>query len=153
MKCPFCGFNDTRVIETREFKDRSEMRRRRECPECNRRFSTLERAINILKMVVKNDGRREEFDHEKVRKGLYRACEKRPISSEMIDIIVNNIEREITLFPTKEVNSRIIGDLIMEQLKKVDEVAYIRFASVYKQFKDTKEFAAEIKKINKKTKK
>jgi transcriptional repressor NrdR len=149
MKCPFCGFNDTRVIETREFKDGNEIKRRRECPECKRRFTTLEKTINIIKMIVKNDGRREEFNIEKIKKGLFRACEKRPISSEMIDTIVNNIEREITLFPGKEVNSRIIGDLIMEQLKKIDDVAYIRFASVYKQFKDIKEFAEEIKKIKK----
>jgi len=152
MKCPFCGMSDTRVIETREFNDGNEIRRRRECPDCNRRFTTIEQSVNIIKMVVKNDGRREEFNIEKIKKGISRACEKRSISSDMIDSIVNNIEKEITLFPGKEVNSRVIGDLIMKQLKVIDEVAYIRFASVYKQFKDVKEFAAEIRKINSKSK-
>ena len=147
MRCPFCEAKDTKVIETREHNDGRVIRRRRECLVCKRRFTTRERCEEIIKLVVKNDGTREEFKIEKVKKGMLRACEKRPITAAQIEEVVAKIEREITLMPEKEVPSKMIGELIMRELKKLDDVAYIRFASVYKKFKDVAEFAAEIEKI------
>ncbi|MDD5089734.1 MAG: transcriptional regulator NrdR [Candidatus Wallbacteria bacterium] len=147
MKCPYCNLVDSKVIETREFNNHQELRRRRECLSCGRRYTTREKCVEVLKSVVKNDGRREEFSLEKVRKGIERACEKRPVSSESIDALVNGIEHEITLLQQKEVESRVVGEMVMQSLKKLDEVAYIRFASVYKQFKDVAEFAREIESI------
>ncbi|MDD2714405.1 MAG: transcriptional regulator NrdR [Candidatus Wallbacteria bacterium] len=149
MKCPYCKSDDTRVIETREIDNNYEIRRRRECPTCSRRFTTREKLEGVVKMVVKNDGRREEFSSQKLRHGLQRACEKRPISAEAIESIVSGVEQEVFLLPQKEVDSRFLGKMVMEALKRLDDVAYIRFASVYKQFKDVTEFAVEIENIKK----
>lgn len=146
MRCPFCSAEDSRVTETREMNG-CEIRRRRECLSCSRRFTTRERCEEIVRFVVKNDGRREEFQVEKIRRGLQRACEKRPVASEKIEEIVTGIEKEISLLPGKEIGSRILGEKVMSALKSLDDVAYIRFASVYKKFQVAEEFAAEINNI------
>jgi len=136
MKCPYCGFGQDRVVDSRESKEADSIRRRRECESCNRRFTTYERIDEIPYMVVKKDGRRERFDRQKVLSGLLRACEKRPVPAAKLEAIVNATERERT---TSE-----IGELIMEHLKGIDTVAYIRFASVYRDFKDVREFKEEL---------
>ena len=132
MKCPFCGFGQDRVVDSRESKEADSIRRRRECESCNRRFTTYERIDEIPYMVVKKDGRRERFDRQKVLSGLLRACEKRPVSSSQLEKIVDAAEAFLVDAPERERSTREIGELIMEQLKRLDTVAYIRFAvSVY----------------------
>lgn len=147
MKCPFCQNPETKVIETREIHNGNIIRRRRKCIKCKKRFTTREKYEEIVKLVIKNDDTREEFDIEKLKKGIMRACEKRPISAEQIENITNRIEKEISLIQKKEIKSKTIGEFVMKELKTIDDVAYIRFASVYKKFKDVAEFAAEIEKI------
>ena len=144
MKCPFCGSTDLKVIDKRESNDDSN-RRRRECSSCTKRFTTYERIEMIDIKIVKKDGRREPFDRDKILKGLIRACEKRPISQEKIQETLEDVESEILKLDTQEIKSTVVGDIVMKHLKKLDEIAYIRFASVYREFKDLKEFESELK--------
>ena len=149
MKCPECGNTEDKVIETREGRDARYIRRRRECLDCGRRFTTYEKIEDIPLMVVKKDGRREEFDIDKVRKGLYRAVEKRPIQAKQIEQIAHQIEEKIS-HSDKEVTTKEIGDDIMKKLKEIDKVAYVRFASVYFEFRSLEEFMAELRGLLKK---
>ncbi len=144
MKCPYCGFGQDRVVDSREAKEGDSIRRRRECEKCERRFTTYERIDEIPYMVVKKDGRRERFDRQKVLSGLLRACEKRPIASGQLEAIVDAAETFLLDSPERERTTEEIGELIMQQLKGLDTVAYIRFASVYRDFKDVSEFKQEL---------
>jgi transcriptional repressor NrdR len=145
MKCPFCGFINDKVVDSREGKEGESIRRRRECLKCEKRFTTYERIDEIPYMVVKKDGRREKFDRQKVLSGLLRACEKRPVSMGKLEQIVNEAEAFLVDSPERERKTSELGELIMNRLKKYDKVAYVRFASVYLDFKDVKEFMAELK--------
>ncbi|MEG1930938.1 MAG: transcriptional regulator NrdR [Anaerovorax sp.] len=147
MKCPFCENMDTRVIDSRPTEEGHAIRRRRECDGCGKRFTTYEKVEEMIFMIIKKDGTREAFDRNKVLNGMVRACEKRHVPMAEIDKIVDDIERGLNNMMEKEVESKIIGEVIMEHLKKLDEVAYVRFASVYRQFKDVDTFAAEIEKL------
>ena len=147
MKCPFCDQPDTKVIDSRPTDDGRAIRRRRECEKCGKRFTTYEKIEEILFMVVKRDGTRESFDRNKILTGIVRACEKRPVSRDQMEGVVDNIERKLNNLMEKEVSSAYIGDLVMENLAQLDEVAYVRFASVYRQFKDVNTFVAEIEKL------
>jgi transcriptional repressor NrdR len=147
MKCPFCGFVDTKVIDSRLGKEGNNIRRRRECVDCERRFTTYERVEDTLPLVVKTDGRRESFDRMKIIGGMQRACEKRPVSISTIEKVVDRLELTLQESGEKEMESSRIGQAVMEALKNIDEVAYVRFASVYRQFKDINEFMAELKEI------
>ncbi len=147
MRCPFCENPDTKVVDSRPTEEGQAIRRRRECEKCSKRFTTYEKQEGILLMVVKKDGRREVFDRTKILNGIIRACEKRPVPLEKIENVVNKIERGLNNLMEKEVQSDFIGELIMEELKDLDEVAYVRFASVYRQFKDVKTFVAEVEKL------
>ncbi len=140
MKCKFCGCVDTKVIDSRENEDSTSVRRRRECPNCGRRFTTFEEYETIPVLVIKSDGSRQPFDREKIRRGMIKACEKRPVTFAQIEEMVSNVEKGIYNLLEQEVDSKKIGELVMEQIKQVDEVAYIRFASVYRQFKDVGNF-------------
>lgn len=144
MKCPFCGTLDNRVIDSRLSQGGEVTRRRRECDACGRRYTTYERVEQVLPYVIKKDGRREPFDRMKILAGLRRACEKRPVSSESLERLVDKIEREMVETAEKEVSSANVGEKIMEELRGVDQVAYVRFASVYRSFKDIHEFMAEL---------
>ena len=144
MKCPYCGFAQDRVVDSRESKEADSIRRRRECERCNRRFTTYERIDEIPYMVVKKDGRRERFDREKILRGLLRACEKRPVSSSQLEKLVDATESFLIDAPERERTTAEIGELLMNQLKTIDTVAYIRFASVYRDFKDVREFKEEL---------
>ena len=144
MKCPYCGFGQDRVVDSRESKVADSIRRRRECESCGRRFTTYERIDEIPYMVVKKDGRRERFDRQKVLSGLLRACEKRPVSSSQLEEIVDAAESFLVDAPERERTTAEIGELIMAHLKKLDTVAYIRFASVHRDFKDVNEFKEEL---------
>ena len=145
MKCPFCGFVNDKVVDSRESKEGESIRRRRECLKCEKRFTTYERIDEIPYMVIKKDGRREKFDRQKVLSGLLRACEKRPISMGKLEQIVNEAETFVIDSPERERKTSEVGELIMNRLKKHDKVAYVRFASVYLDFKDVKEFMDELK--------
>jgi len=145
MKCPFCGFADTRVIDSRLGKEGNNIRRRRECIDCGRRFTTYERVEETLPLVVKKDGRREPFDRMKIISGMRRACEKRPVSIATIEKMVDRLEVSLQESGEKEIEASRIGSEVMEILHDIDEVAYVRFASVYRQFKDINEFMAELK--------
>jgi len=145
MKCPFCGFADTKVIDSRLGKEGNNIRRRRECAECERRFTTYERVEDTLPLVIKKDGRREPFDRLKIISGMQRACEKRPVSIATIEKAVDRIELSLQESGEKEIEASRIGTAVMESLHAIDEVAYVRFASVYRQFKDINEFMAELK--------
>ena len=145
MKCPFCGFIDTKVIDSRLGKEGNNIRRRRECVECERRFTTYERIEETLPLVVKKDGRREAFDRTKIIAGMQRACEKRPVSISEIEKFVDRLEIRLQESGEKEVDSSRVGEAVMEALHNIDEVAYVRFASVYRQFKDINEFMSELK--------
>jgi transcriptional repressor NrdR len=147
MKCPFCEYPDTKVIDSRHTEEGHAIRRRRECDQCNKRFTTYEKIEEMTLRVVKKDGRREPFDRGKVLSGIIKACEKRPVPMAEIERIVNEIERGLNNMMEKEVNSSFVGELIMEKLKDVDEVAYVRFASVYRQFTDVNTFVAEVEKL------
>jgi transcriptional repressor NrdR len=147
MKCPFCGFADTRVIDSRLGKEGNNIRRRRECTQCERRFTTFERVEEMLPLIVKKDGRRQPFDRTKVIAGIQRACEKRPVSIATIEKIVDTLERQLQESGEREIESKIIGQAVMDALHDLDQVAYVRFASVYRQFKDINEFMAELKDI------
>jgi transcriptional repressor NrdR len=147
MKCPFCADLENKVIDSRVSNQGAVIRRRRECLGCERRFTTYERVEEILPMVVKKDGRRETFDRQKVVAGIQLACQKRPVSAEQIDAIVDGIERRLQEMGEKEVPSSVIGESVMRELSRLDEVAYVRFASVYRSFKDLGEFMSELKEL------
>ena len=144
MKCPFCGFENDKVVDSRESKEADSIRRRRECLKCEKRFTTYERIDEIPYMVVKKDGRRERFDRQKILNGLLRACEKRPVPASKLEAIVNATETFLIEAPERERTTSEVGELIMEHLKGIDTVAYIRFASVYRDFKDVREFKEEL---------
>jgi transcriptional repressor NrdR len=147
MKCPYCGFTQDRVVDSRESKEADSIRRRRECERCNKRFTTYERIDEIPYMVVKKDGRREKFDRQKVLSGLLHACEKRPVPAIKLEEIVDQTETFVVDSPERERSTREVGELIMNCLKDIDTVAYIRFASVYRDFKDVREFKAELEEL------
>ena len=147
MRCPFCENPDTRVIDSRPTEEGHAIRRRRECDSCSKRFTTYEKVEEMNFMVIKKDGSREPFDRNKVLNGIIKACEKRPVAITDIEKIVDDIERGLNNMMEKEVESKLIGEVIMEHLKNLDEVAYVRFASVYRQFKDVNTFSAEIEKL------
>ena len=145
MKCPFCSHTEDRVIDSRSSNEDKSVRRRRECEKCKRRFTTYEYIEEVPIMVVKKDGRRESFDRNKIISGIVKACEKRPVSMEKIESVVDKVEKELQKSFDKEVKVKEIGELVMEHLHKIDEVAYVRFASVYRQFKDINQFMKELK--------
>jgi len=145
MKCPFCGFENTVVLETRESD--SGTRRRRECDKCKKRFTTYENIEHSPIMVIKKDGRREIFSKEKMKSGIIKACEKRPVSIEQINEAADEIEGKLLENGASEVKSKQVGDLVMSKLKKIDKIAFIRFASVYREFEDITDFEAELKKL------
>lgn len=147
MRCPFCDNPDTKVIDSRPTEEGHAIRRRRGCDACNKRFTTYEKVEEAILMVVKKDGRRETFDRTKILNGIIKACEKRPVSMAQMEAVTSDIERNLYSQMDKEVASDYIGELIMEQLKRLDEVAYVRFASVYRQFTDVKTFLQEIEKL------
>jgi transcriptional repressor NrdR len=147
MKCPFCTELENKVIDSRLSNQGAVIRRRRECLACQRRFTTYERVEEILPMVVKKDGRREAFERQKVFGGIQLACQKRPVSSDQIDAVVDGIERKLQEMGEKEIYSTVIGEQVMRELSKLDEVAYVRFASVYRSFKDLGEFMSELKEL------
>lgn len=144
MKCPFCGTLDNKVIDSRLSHGGEVTRRRRECEQCNRRYTTYERVEQVLPLVVKKDGRREPFDRIKILGGVRRACEKRPVSEEALERLVDRIERSLVETGDKEVPAALIGERAMEGLRELDPVAYLRFASVYRSFEDLHQFMAEI---------
>jgi transcriptional repressor NrdR len=145
MKCPFCAFVNDKVVDSRESKEADSIRRRRECLKCGKRFTTYERIDEIPYMVVKKDGRREKFERQKVLNGLLRACEKRPVSIGKLEQIVDDAEAFVIDSPERERTTSEIGELIMNRLRQIDKVAYVRFASVYLDFKDVQEFMSELK--------
>jgi transcriptional repressor NrdR len=145
MKCPFCAHGENKVIDSRISKDGNAIRRRRECIGCGKRFTTYEFVEEVLPMVVKKDGRREPFDRTKIRSGIKKACEKRPISTDVIETLVDNVERACQEFQGKEIPSTAIGETVMRELQALDGVAYVRFASVYRQFRDVSDFLDELK--------
>lgn len=147
MKCPFCEKSDTKVIDSRQTDDGHAIRRRRECENCNKRFTTYEKVEEMILMVIKKDGSREAFDRSKIMNGIVKACEKRPVPVAEIEAVVDEIERGLNNMMEKEVESSFIGELIMEKLRDMDEVAYVRFASVYRQFTDINTFVSEIEKL------
>ncbi|WP_260706412.1 transcriptional regulator NrdR [Edaphobacter flagellatus] len=147
MKCPYCGFTQDRVVDSRESKEADSIRRRRECEGCNKRFTTYERIDEIPYMVVKKDGRREKFDRQKVLSGLLHACEKRPVPAGKLGQIVDETEAYVVDSPERERSTSEVGELIMTRLKEIDTVAYIRFASVYRDFKDVREFKQELEEL------
>ena len=147
MKCPFCENPDTKVIDSRQTDDGHAIRRRRECESCKKRFTTYEKVEEMILMVIKKDGSREAFDRNKIMSGIIKACEKRPVTVAQIEEVVDEIERGLNNMMEKEVESSFIGELIMEKLRDLDEVAYVRFASVYRQFTDINTFVSEIEKL------
>ena len=140
MHCPFCGHNDTRVIDSRLLGEGDQIRRRRECMECKARFTTYETAELSLPRVIKSDGRRETFSDEKLRRGIVKALEKRPVEMERVEAAINRITRRVRESGDREIESRRIGDLVMDELRGLDQVAYVRFASVYRSFEDVNDF-------------
>jgi transcriptional repressor NrdR len=147
MKCPFCSHDDTRVVDSRLGKEGNNIRRRRECIDCERRFTTYERVEETLPLVIKKDGRREAFDRQKIISGIQRACEKRPVSISTIEKVVDQMELSLQESGEKEIDACRIGEAVMSALQSIDEVAYVRFASVYRQFRDINEFMSELKDI------
>ena len=145
MRCPFCGHLDDKVVDSREGRAGDLIRRRRECLKCERRFTTYERIDEIPYMIVKKDGRREKFDRQKLLQGLLKACEKRPVAVQKLEALVEDTERFVLESPNRERSTQEIGAMLMQRLKKLDKVAYVRFASVYLDFKDVKEFMGELK--------
>ncbi len=150
MKCPFCGYSDSKVLDSRPADEFTAIRRRRECIECGRRFTTYEKVDEIPLVVVKKDGRREVFDRNKILGGIIKACEKRSISVKQMEQVIDDIEKELRNKMDSEISSEKIGEMVMEKLSGLDEVAYVRFASVYRQFKDVNSFMIELEKILKK---
>ncbi|MBS6610227.1 MAG: transcriptional regulator NrdR [Peptoniphilus harei] len=150
MKCPFCGCDDSKVLDTRPTDEGYTIRRRRECLNCQKRFTTYEKIEKSPIMVIKKDGNRQAFDREKIIRGMIKSCEKRPVSISEIEDAVNNIEKRIENSMRKEITSLEIGDMVMDELKDLDEVSYVRFASVYREFKDLQSFMDELKNFVKK---
>lgn len=144
MRCPYCDYAGSKVLDSRPANENKSIRRRRECERCSRRFTTFEMIEETPLIVIKKDGSREEFSREKLLRGLIRACEKRPVPAEQLEVVVSEVEKELRTTAHAEIESRIIGELVMEQLYPVDEVAYVRFASVYRQFKDIDMFMKEL---------
>lgn len=149
MRCPFCSFEDTKVIDSRLVAEGGQVRRRRECLSCAERFTTYESAELLLPRVIKQNGNREPFDQGKLRAGVLRALEKRPVSMEKIEALINRIEHDLQASGEREISSLVIGEQVMDALKKLDQVAYVRFASVYRDFKDLREFRDEIDRLAK----
>lgn len=147
MKCPYCNHPDTRVIDSRPAEDGSAIRRRRSCDECGKRFTTYEKVETIPLIIIKKDNNREQYNRSKIERGIIRACYKRPVSAEAIQKAVERIEIKIFNLEAKEVSSTDVGEIVMDELKELDEVAYVRFASVYREFKDVNIFMDEIKKM------
>jgi len=147
MKCPYCGYEDDKVIDSRPTDEGTAIRRRRECSKCQKRFTTYEKVENLPIMVIKKDRTRQAFDRNKLMNGILRACEKRPVSSEDLERLVNEIESQAYNSLQREITSQAIGEMVMSKLKDLDEVAYVRFASVYRQFKDVNTFMDELKKL------
>ena len=147
MKCPFCGDDNTRVIDSRPADDNQAIRRRRQCDECGKRFTTYEKVETIPLIVIKKDLNREQYDRSKVETGILRACHKRPVSAEQITELVNKVETEIFNSEEREIDSSVIGEKVMYYLKDLDQVAYVRFASIYREFKDVNTFMDELKKM------
>ena len=150
MKCPYCGEDDTKVIDSRPADDNSSIRRRRQCERCGKRFTTYEKLETMPFMVIKKDRTREPYNRSKVEAGIVRSCHKRPVSTQQINAMLDEIENEIFNCEDKEVETTVIGELVMDKLKKLDEVAYVRFASVYREFKDVNTFMEELGKLLKK---
>jgi transcriptional repressor NrdR len=147
MHCPFCSANETKVIDSRLVSDGHQVRRRRECLACHERYTTFESAELVMPRIIKRDGSREPFNEDKMRNGLLRALEKRPVSTEQIELSINKLKSQLRATGEREVSSEMLGTIIMEQLKFLDKVAYIRFASVYRSFEDIKEFGEEIARL------
>ena len=147
MKCPFCNHLHDKVVDSRESKEGDAIRRRRECLACERRFTTYERIDEVPYMVVKKDGRREKFDREKVLKGLLKACEKRPVSMARLSELVNKVEAKVSDSPDREISTIEIGEFLMESLRELDKISYVRFASVYRDFQDEQAFFNELKNL------
>lgn len=147
MHCPFCHHPDHKVVDSREAQDGKAIRRRRECLQCQRRFTTYERVEQTALKVIKKDNRREDYDRTKILNGVLRACEKRPVSMEQIEQLVDGVEKEIAQHSDQEVSSTKIGEMVMNKMQQLDEVAYVRFASVYRQFKDANQFMHEVKNL------
>lgn len=147
MKCPYCNHLDTRVIDSRPAEDGSSIRRRRSCDVCGKRFTTYEKVETIPLIIIKKDNNREQYNRKKIENGVLRACYKRPVSADAIQQTVDSIETKIFSLEAKEISSSTIGEIVMEELKGLDEVAYVRFASVYREFKDVNTFMDELKKI------
>ena len=145
MTCPFCGHREDKVIDSRESKEGDVIRRRRECLKCERRFTTYERSDDIPFMVVKRDGRREKFDRQKVLEGLLKACQKRPVGVAKLAEVVDAVESKLAESPDREISTTDIGELVMQRLKSLDKIAYVRFASVYRDFQDVEAFLTELK--------
>ena len=147
MKCPFCGHENTRVIDSRPAEENNSIRRRRVCDECDKRFTTYEKVETIPLIIIKKDNNREAYDRSKIEAGVLRACHKRPISANQIKNLVDEVETEIFSMEEKEISSRVIGEMVMNKLKDLEAVAYVRFASVYREFKDINTFVDELKKV------
>lgn len=147
MKCPFCDYYETKVVDSRPTEEGHSIRRRRECVKCNQRFTTYEKIEHIPIVVIKKDGTRQEYNRDKILNGLIRACEKRPVSVKQMESIADGVEKNLQNSLKREISSTMIGELVMNQLKDLDEIAYVRFASVYRQFKDLNTFLDELKKM------
>ena len=147
MKCPFCGHENTRVIDSRPAEDNNSIRRRRVCDECDKRFTTYEKVETIPLIIIKKDNNRETYDRSKIEAGVLRACHKRPISAAQITQLIDEVETQIFNMEEKEIESRVIGELVMNKLKDLEAVAYVRFASVYREFKDINTFMDELKSV------
>ena len=150
MKCPFCGYDDSKVLDTRPTDEGYTIRRRRECLKCQKRFTTYEKIEQSPVMVIKKDGNRQAFDRDKIIRGMIKSCEKRPVSADKIEEAVNNIEKKIENSMRREITSLEIGEMVMDELKDLDEVSYVRFASVYREFKDLQSFVDELENFVKK---
>lgn len=148
MRCPFCSHDDTKVIDSRLVAEGGQVRRRRECTQCSERFTTYETAELLMPRVIKGNGNREPFDGEKLRAGILRALEKRPVSVEKVEAAISQIEHDLQATGEREVKSRVVGELVMEQLRELDQVAFVRFASVYRDFQDLNEFRQEIDRLS-----
>ena len=147
MKCPYCGKEEDKVIDSRSVQEGKAVRRRRQCLACTKRFTTYEYVENVSLMIVKNDGRREPFDRQKLRTGIELACKKRPVGSKRIEAMVDEIEEKLLSMSKGEIESSVMGEIVMEKLREIDEVAYVRFASVYRKFQDKGQFLDELKKL------
>jgi transcriptional repressor NrdR len=149
MKCPFCGKIDSQVLESRTVEEGGSIRRRRECSKCGKRFTTFEKVRDSVLWVIKKDGRREPFDREKIKRGILRSIQKRPVSMETVEEIIDDVEREMLRQEDQEIQSRVIGNAVLKRLKKLDKVAWLRFASVYLEFEDLTDFEKLIERPNK----